>query len=167
MVRAQAQVSAAKRVSPCAASTSSCRRRVGILPPSRSSQRLSQHHDGILQVLGPQLRPNSAATDDFLFAARVVVFVTSSFVDVFVHLHKLGVQFLPLRSIQAFCRDRLTNCVPVFVHERWSPPTAPHIGGVDEGTKQSLPEGQFVPSSRTDLEKLLCLEQWRRAVTCK
>ena len=47
-------------------------------------------------------------------------------VDVLVHLHALVVQVLPIRSLDAFV-DRLTNSMPVLVHDRRLPPTVPTL----------------------------------------
>ena len=49
-------------------------------------------------------------------------------VDLFVHL--------PFLSVDAQA-DGLTKCVPVFVHNRWSPSAVFHSGSVDEGAQHS------------------------------
>ena len=51
-------------------------------------------------------------------------------VDFHVHLHKLEVQVLPFRSLDAFVHG-LTTCVPPFVHKGSPPSAGLHFGGVE------------------------------------
>ena len=72
---------------------------------SSSPQRLRQSQGWVLEVFTPQ------------FLADLVSLV---------HLHKLVIHVFLLRSLDAPV-DGLTNCVPIFVHKRWSPSIVYHI----------------------------------------